>query len=126
MQFEFRNHYSPHSANCYFLEKIRSMMDKGGAVGAVFLDLKKLFDTVNHKVLTFNLSTFNFSDKALKCSVRIHFRTTLVQSTVYINDLPSVCPEVEIQLYADNIVIYTHDSSKQQAEKRPWMASERG
>lgn len=71
-------------------------------------------------MLILNLSTFNFSDKALglECSARIHFRTTLVQSTVYINDLPSVCPEVEIELYADNIVIYTHGTSKQQAEEK--------
>lgn len=41
-------------------------MDKGGTVGAVFLDLQMAFDTVNHKVLIAKLSTFNFSHNALK------------------------------------------------------------
>lgn len=41
-------------------------MVKGGAVGAVFLDLIKAFDTMNHKVLVAKLSTFNFSDGVLE------------------------------------------------------------
>ncbi len=47
MQFGFRANYSTEMANCYFIEKVKSLLDKGGVVGAVFLDLRKAFDTLN-------------------------------------------------------------------------------
>ncbi len=34
--------------------------------------------------------------------------------TLYINDLPSVCPNTNIQMYADDTVIYIHGSSVSQ------------
>lgn len=34
--------------------------------------------------------------------------------TLYINDLPSVCPDVNIQMYADDTVIYIHGNNVQQ------------
>ena len=47
MQFGFRTNHYTETANCFFLENIKSKLDGGGVVGAVFLDLKKAFDTVN-------------------------------------------------------------------------------
>lgn len=44
-QFGFRQKYSTETANCYLLEKIKGSLDKGHVVGAVFLDLKKAFDS---------------------------------------------------------------------------------
>ncbi len=47
MQFGFRAHHSTETANCYFVEQIKSSLgDRGGVVGAVFLDFKKAFDTL--------------------------------------------------------------------------------
>ncbi len=34
--------------------------------------------------------------------------------TLYINDLPSVCPNTSIQMYADDTIIYIHRSSVSQ------------
>lgn len=58
MQFGFRAKYSMETANCFFKENIKTLLDKGGVVGAMFLFLKKAFNIVNHRIL--KLSSFNF------------------------------------------------------------------
>jgi hypothetical protein len=61
MQFGFCTNHSTETANCFLLENIKSQLDGGGIVGALFFDLKKAFDTVNHQTLLAKLSYFNFS-----------------------------------------------------------------
>lgn len=99
------------------------------------------FDTVNHQILLAKLSKFNFSSSAIKWTesyltnrsqaVRINnhhspflpLATGVPQGSVlgpllfslYINDLPSVCPNVFIQMYADDTVIYVHAKNTTQA-----------
>jgi len=65
MQFGFMAQHSTETANCLFLEKVKGYLDKGSCVGAVFLDLKRAFDTVNHEVLLSKLTYFNFSVQGL-------------------------------------------------------------
>ena len=144
LQFGFRANHSTDTANCYFLEGIKSRLDKGGIVGAVFLDLKKAFDTVDSQVLLSKLSFFNFSNEAVKwfksyltnrkqsvrigksqstyrdCNIGVPQGSILgpILFSLYINDLPSVCPTVSIQMYADDTVLYTHAKNKQLAADR--------
>jgi len=103
----------------------------------VYLDLKKAFDTVNHCILLSKLHSYNFSSGTLKWmesyllnrsqsvqiqkhqSAALRLSTGVPQGSVlgpllfslYINDLPSVCPHSNIQMYADDTVIYLHGSN---------------
>ncbi|KAJ3603724.1 hypothetical protein NHX12_028465 [Muraenolepis orangiensis] len=61
MQFGFRAKHSTETPNCFFLESTKTKMDKCGVVGAVFLDLRKAFDTISHDLLTTKHSRFNFN-----------------------------------------------------------------
>ena len=50
-QFGFRQGHSTHQALITLVDKITKSLDNGDIVIGVFLDLKKAFDTVNHKII---------------------------------------------------------------------------
>uniref|UniRef100_A0A3B1IW78 Reverse transcriptase domain-containing protein n=1 Tax=Astyanax mexicanus TaxID=7994 RepID=A0A3B1IW78_ASTMX len=138
MQFGFRSKYSTEMATCLFIEKIKYFLDKGGVVGAVFLDLRKAFDTVNHSVLLNKLLKFNFSQNAvtwIESYLTDRFQSVSVNNcrsdflrltsgvpqgsilgpllfSLYINDLPTVCSEAECLMYADDTFFFVHGHTK--------------
>ena len=142
-QFGFRSGYSTEMANCYLTENIKSSLDKANVVGAVFLDLKKAFDTVNHDILLNKFSTFHFSEQATgwfasyrecreqhvkinaKLSIPRRSRMGIPQGSIlgpllfslYINDLPISCKRAGCQMYADDTIIYV-------SAKTPSVAAE--
>ena len=113
MQFGFRAKHSTETANCFFGENIKSKMDKGGIVGEIFLDLKKAFNTVNHQILRVSGET----SPPLRNELGVPQGYVLgpILFSLYINDLPSVCTGCEVQMYADDTVIYVYAQTKAEA-----------
>ena len=65
-QFGFQKNSSTKSAVSDLMEYIYKKIDKSQYVAAIFIDLKKAFDTVDHKILLKKMLNFGIRDKALK------------------------------------------------------------
>ena len=135
-QSGFRKQHSTQTAITYLTDFILERMDKQEMPGAVFIDLKKAFDLVDHKCLLHKLehygvrgSSYNwFLDYLCTRSQRVKFGKELSSSlpldygvpqgsllgpllfVLYINDLPQCLLRSNISMYADDTVIYTNGS----------------
>ena len=65
-QFGFRNNHSTSHALLEITEKIKQACDAGQFARGVFLDLQKVFDTVNHTILLKKLTHYGIRDVANK------------------------------------------------------------
>ena len=107
-------------------------MDRGEYTGAVYVDLKKAFDTVNHATILSKLPVYGINDKELSWFIdylfnRKHFvgfNTTcskyqeitcgVPQGSILgpllflllMNDIEHVITSCEVLLYADDMVIF--------------------
>ena len=133
----FRENYSTQHALLRFIEDCRTALDSGNTAGAVFMDLSKAFDCLNHDLLIAKLEAYGFSRGALqliysylnrrKQRVKVNgsFSTWIETSVgvpqgsvlgpllfnIYLNDLFMFVTDCKICNYADDTTIYVCDDN---------------
>ena len=136
-QYGFLKGYNTELAVTLFTDNIRRAIDSGKMTGAVFIDLRRAFDTVEHKVLLSKLPLKGIVDGELNWianylsgryqyvqydgvkSDRELVKYGVPQGSVLgpllfllqINDLVKSVENCNIQMYADDTVIYTSHSN---------------
>ena len=64
-QYGFRQGKSTTKALARLLDSLLKYMDKGDLTIAVFLDFRKAFDTINHKLLLIKLAKAGLGDRTI-------------------------------------------------------------
>ena len=136
-QSGFRPGYSTQDVLLHVTDTWRKAIDNREYVGAVFLDISKAFDCVNHSVLLDKLRKYFLDNAAIgwfesyfssrRQQVKLndemsdwrHIDNGVPQGSVlgpllfaiYINDLPDVILSSYIDIYADDVVVYRSSQS---------------
>ena len=142
-QFGFRKFYSTGYSLIEITEKIKNTIDNGKYGCGIFIDLKKAFDTVNHKILLTKLEHYGIRGNILKwfesylsnrkqfvfyngvSSDIASFTCGVPQGSVlgpllfliYINDLPNISSKLSFFLFADDTNIYYESNKLIELEK---------
>ena len=142
-QFGFRKNNSTVYALMEITEKIKESIDNNKLGCGIFIDLKKAFDTVNHKILLSKLEHYgirgnllswfesyltdrkqfvsfngeNSDPKDILCGVPQGSVLGPLLFLIYINDLPNVSDKLKFYLFADDTNIYFESSDLKVLEK---------
>ena len=92
-QFGFRENYSTTLAVTQFCEYIRNETDQNNNVCAIFMDLAKAFDTVNHEILLSKLEQYGIRGLANKV---IRDYLTNRKQYVHVNGVSSLLENINI------------------------------
>ena len=143
-QSGFRKHHSCKTALINLVDKWLKHIDNGEVVGAIFFDLRKAFDVVDHELLLAKLSIYKFSQSSLdwmksyltnrkQCITERNFSSHMqtVKSGVpqgsvlgpvlfllFINDLPLLTQETDVDIYADDTTIHAAHKDRKIVETR--------
>ena len=127
-QYGFRKLHSTELAALEFADKIVSNLEQGKLPLAIFLDLSKAFDTIDHKILLEKLKYYGISGKAIEwfqsylcerkqyvqygdsTSSMSFIKTGVPQGSIlgpllfiiYMNDIAAVTKKFHFTLYADD------------------------
>lgn len=134
-QSGFRKKHSCNTALINLLDKWLKNIDKGDVVGAIFFDLRKAFDVVNHDILLKKLIYHKFDAQSLNwiksylSNRKQHIVHKNIKSTsqtvksgvpqgsvlgpvlflLFINDLPLYTNEIDVDIYADDTTVHASD-----------------
>ena len=141
-QSGFRSSHSTETSLLNVVDYILSNMDSGKLTGAIYIDLSKAFDTVDHVLLLEKLSKFGvngleldwmknyLADRMQRTNINGHLsEASPVQIGVpqgsilgplfflmYVNDLPSVTKLCKVVLYADDTALFYAADDLQQIQ----------
>ncbi|CAB4016557.1 Hypothetical predicted protein [Paramuricea clavata] len=131
-QCGFRKLHSTQSAALSFADTIRRNIDQGIMTGAVFIDLSKAFDSIDHSILLKKLLSMSivgrehewFADYLRGRTQIVDYQGTFSDQeavtvgvpqgsflgpllfVLHVNDLPSVIRHCQILMYADDTVVF--------------------
>ena len=112
-----KNHNTQHSL-LKMLELWKEALDKGKSVGAIFMNLSKVFDTLNHDLLIAKLEDYGFSENSLNYiqSLRNRLQRTNVNNNFSLwKDIFSGVPQGSIlgtlmfNIYFNDIFIFPNN-----------------
>lgn len=136
-QFGFRKGYSTEMALATASEWLSTELDKGNSSIAIFLDLRKAFDTVDHSILLNKLQHYgirgiaydwfkSYLDNRTQCikcngvvSEEMNIKSGIAQGSqigplcflIYLNDLSNLLDEAFIIMYADDTSVFFKDAN---------------
>ncbi|XP_055604868.1 uncharacterized protein LOC129753091 [Uranotaenia lowii] len=126
-QYGFRKGCSTLTATTELLEDVYDDLDNRNYAGALFLDLRKAFDTIDHALLLQKLDWYGIrghssSKKIITTGVPQGSNLGPLMFLVFINDLPQLNLHGKVRLFADDTIIsYSHSNPLQIVE---WIGND--